>query len=69
MIKKVAEAQTLRMAFDELLEWTYDESEIFENNQNNTSKISDVKTDIEKENELKNKYSNLTNNTKENENI
>lgn len=27
MIKKVAEAQTLRMVFDELLEWTYDESE------------------------------------------
>lgn len=31
MIKKVAEAQTLRMVFDELLEWTYDESENFIN--------------------------------------
>ena len=31
MIKKVAEAQTLRMVFDELLEWTYDESEDYFN--------------------------------------
>lgn len=67
MIKKVAEAQTLRMVFDELLEWTYDESEYFEN------KIETKELPIEeieaKENKLKDKYQNLASNQTENENI
>lgn len=51
MIKKVAEAQTLRMAFDDLLEGTYDESEQgqFDNSITNAGVISpeDIKNNLE----------------------
>lgn len=56
MIKKVAEAQTLRMAFDDLLEWTYDESEIY-----SPEAIIEAEAEVieKKWNKLKDKYAKL----------
>ena len=65
MIKKVAEAQCLRMAFDDLLEWTYDESEVYDTN------ILESKEEVieEKGDKLKDKYAKLKpNQEKTNEN-
>lgn len=56
MIKKVAEAQTLRMWFDDLLEWTYDESETF---SPETIIEAETKVIVKKWNKLQEKYANL----------
>jgi len=61
MIKKVAEAQALRMAFVDLLEWTYDESEQWNYNKQL------LEANKPTEEELKEKLNILPNN-KENEN-